>query len=138
MTQPLTFVVLSTSLESFKEIRAALSTDARARLLAGGNDVEQVYAEILNLRPNAVVITMADSNAEQALRLIENLSVECPAAAIISAARNASPDLILRSLRAGAREFLRLPVITEELETVLDRTAEFCSEHTPEPKKKGR
>jgi pilus assembly protein CpaE len=138
MTQPLTFVVLSTSLESFKEIRAALATDARARLLAGGNDAEQVYAEILNLRPNAVVITMADSNAEQALRLIEKLSVECPAMAIISAARNASPDLILRSMRSGAREFLRLPVIADEFKTVLDRTGEFCAGQKAAPKKKGR
>src|SRR5918912_1080306 len=138
MTQPLTFVVLSTSLENFKEIRAALATDARARLLAGGNDAEQVAAEILNLRPNAVVITMADSNAEQALRLIEKLSVECPATAIISAARNASPDLILRSLRSGAREFLRLPIIAEEFKTVLDRTAEFCAGQKAAPKKKGR
>src|SRR5918911_5088355 len=138
MTQPLTFVVLSTSLESFKEIRAALATDARARLLAGGNDAEQVYTEILNLRPNAVVITMADSNAEQALRLIERLSVECPAMAIISAARNASPDLILRSMRSGAREFLRLPVIADEFKTVLDRTGEFCAGQKAAPKKKGR
>src|SRR5918912_35499 len=138
MTQPLTFVVLSTSLENFKEIRAALATDARARLLAGGNDAEQVAAEILNLRPNAVVITMADSNAEQALRLIEKLSVECPATAIISAARNASPDLILRSLRSGAREFLRLPIIADEFKTVLDRTAEFCAGQKAAPKKKGR
>jgi pilus assembly protein CpaE len=138
MTQPLTFVILSTSLDTFKEIRAALATDERARLLAGGDDAEQVYAEIKNLRPTAVIITMSEANAEQALKMIEKLSVESPQTAIITAARNASPDLILRSMRAGAREFLRLPIINEEFKTVLDRTAEFCSVQKEAPKKKGR
>ncbi|HYG82324.1 MAG TPA: AAA family ATPase [Pyrinomonadaceae bacterium] len=134
----LSFVVLSTGLDTFKELRNALATDPRARLLAGGNEVEQVYAEIIHLRPNAAVITMAGGNAEQALKLIEKLSAEVPQTAVISAARNASPDLILQSLRAGAREFLRLPVIAEEFKTVLDRTAEFCAGQKAAPKKKAR
>ncbi|HEX8845478.1 MAG TPA: AAA family ATPase [Pyrinomonadaceae bacterium] len=138
MNQPLTFVVLSTGLDTFKEIRAALGTDARARLLAGGNDAEQVYPEIINLRPNAVIITMADTNSEQALKLIEKLSAESPQTAIISAARNSSPDLILRSMRSGAREFLRLPVIADEFKTVLDRISEYCAGQKSTPKKKGR
>jgi pilus assembly protein CpaE len=138
MNQPLTFVILSTGLDTFKEIRSALASDSRARLLAGGDDAEQVYAEIKNLRPGAVVITMSEANSEQALKMIEKLSVERPQTAIISAVRNASPDLILRSMRAGAREFLRLPIINEEFKTVLDRTAEFCSVQKEAPKKKGR
>lgn len=137
MTQPLTFVILSTGLDTFKEIRGALSSDGRARLLAGGDDAEQLYAEIVRLRPSAAVIALG-ADADQSLVLIERLAVECPSTAIISAARDASPDLILRSMRAGAREFLRLPVIGEEFKTVLDRTAEFCSTQVEAPRKKGR
>ncbi|MDT4895008.1 MAG: pilus assembly protein CpaE [Acidobacteriota bacterium] len=134
----ITFVILSTGLDTFKEIRSALASDARARLLAGGDDAEQVYAEIKNLRPSAVVITMSEANSEQALKMIVKLSAESPQIAIISAVRNASPDLILRSMRAGAREFLRLPIIAEEFKTVLDRTVEFCAVQKEAPKKKGR
>ncbi|HUQ31199.1 MAG TPA: AAA family ATPase, partial [Pyrinomonadaceae bacterium] len=134
----ITFVILSTGLDTFKEIRSALASDARARLLAGGDDAEQVYAEIKNLRPTAVVIAMSEANSEQAVKMIERLSSESPQTAVISAARNASPDLILRSMRAGAREFLRLPIITEEFKTVLDRTSEFCAGQKIAPKKKGR
>lgn len=138
MTQPLTFVILSTGLDTFKELRAALATDPRARLLAGGDDAEQVYPEIIHLRPSAVVITLGGANSQQALKIIEKLSVECPQTAIISAAREASPDLILRSMRAGAREFLRLPITTDEFKTVLDSTAAFCAGQKSAPKKKGR
>jgi pilus assembly protein CpaE len=137
MIQPLTFVILSTGLDSFKEIRGALASDQRARLLAGGNDAEQLSEEIVRLKPSAAIITMG-ANMEQALSLMERLAVECPQTAIIAGAHDASPDLILRAMRAGAREFLRLPIIKEELQTVLDRVAEFCSEQAPTPRKKGR
>lgn len=137
MTQPLTFVILSTGLETFKEIRTALASDVRARLLAGGDDAEQLHAEIVRLKPNAAIITMA-ANAEQAIKYIERLAAECPQTAIISAAREASPDLILRSMRAGASDFLRLPISNEEFKTVMARTAEFCAGQTAAPKKKGR
>ncbi|MDQ6652755.1 MAG: hypothetical protein M3Y84_08415, partial [Acidobacteriota bacterium] len=137
MTQSLTLVVLSTSLDNFKEIRAALATDNRVHLLAGGDDVEQLHGEIVRLKPAAAIITLG-ANAEQAIKLIQRLGSESPKTAIISAARNASSDLLLQSLRAGAREFLQLPIRAEELKTVLDRVADFCAVQVETPKKKGR
>src|ERR687894_294911 len=77
MTQPLTFVILSTGLDSFKEIRSALASDKRARLLAGGNDAEQLYEEIVRLKPDAAIITLG-ANIEQAIKLMERLSQEYP------------------------------------------------------------
>ncbi|MGI9066873.1 MAG: AAA family ATPase [Pyrinomonadaceae bacterium] len=137
MTQPLTVVVLSTGLDNFKEIRAALSADNRVQLLAGGNDVEQLHQEIVRLKPMAAIISLG-ANSEQGINLIKRLSSESPKTALISAAQNASPDLLLQSLRAGAREFLQLPISAEELKTVLDRVADFCADQVEAPKKKGR
>ena len=137
MTQSLTVVVLSTGLDNFKEIRAALATDSRVQLLAGGDDVEQLHGEIVRLKPAAAIITLG-ANTDQAIKLIRQLNSESPKTAIISAAHNASSDLLLQSLRAGAREFLQLPIRAEELKTVLDRVAEFCAVQVETPKKKGR
>jgi pilus assembly protein CpaE len=137
MTKTITMVVLSAGLDSFKEIRQALSADDRTRLLAGGNDAEQLYDEIVRLKPSAAIITL-DTNPEQSVDLIKRLATERPGMAIISAARSDSADLILRSLRAGARDFLRIPIVADELKTVLDRTAEFSEEQVEAPKKKGR
>jgi pilus assembly protein CpaE len=136
---PLTFVILSTGLDSFRELRDALAADERTRLLAGGDDAEQLHAEIVRLRPNVAIIALPDANADAALRYVERLSVECPQTAIICASRDASPDLILRSLRAGAREFLRLlPIRPEEFRTVVDRTAAVCAGQPAAPQKRGR
>jgi len=137
MTQPLTFVVLSTGLENFKEIRGAIVADNRVQLLAGGNDADQLYDEIVRLKP-AVALIALGGNAEQAVKLIQRLTREIPSTVIISAAQQASGELILQSLRAGAREFLNLPIRAEELKTVLDRISDFSSTKVEAPKKKGR
>ena len=137
MTEPISVVVLSTGLENFKDIRRALTAESRVQLLAGGNDADQLYEEIVRLKPTAAIIALGP-NADNAVRFIERLKSECPNTALISAAQNASPEMILNSLRAGAREFLRLPIIADELRTVLDRISEFTIKHVEAPKKKGR
>jgi pilus assembly protein CpaE len=137
MNQSLTLVVLSTGLDNFKEIRSALAFDSRVQLLAGGDDAEQLHGEIVRLRPAAAVIALG-ANSEQGIKLIQRLSTESPKTAVISAANNASPDLLLQSLRAGAREFLQLPIKQDELKTVLDRISEFCEVQVETPRKKGR
>jgi pilus assembly protein CpaE len=137
MTEPISVVVLSTGLENFKDIRRALTVESRVQLLAGGNDADQLYEEIVRLKPTAAIIALG-SNSENAVRFIERLKSECPNTALISAAQNASPEMILNSLRAGAREFLRLPIIADELRTVLDRISEFTTKQVEAPKKKGR
>jgi pilus assembly protein CpaE len=137
MTQPLTVVILSTGLENFKELRNALSGDSRVQLLAGGDDADQLHDEIMRLKPMAAIISLG-AEAEQGIKFIKRLNSEFPKIALVSAAHNASRDLLLQSLRAGAREFLPLPVVAPELGTVIDRIAEFCHSHVEAPKKKGR
>jgi pilus assembly protein CpaE len=137
MTNKLTFVILSSGLENFKELRAALATQEGARVLVGGDDAEQVFPEIERLAPNACIVALG-AEPEAGLRFVERVARECPRTAVICASRDASPDTILRSIRAGAREFLRLPVRPEEFATVYQRTAEFCAVQPEAPKKRGR
>ena len=137
MNQPLTIVVLSTGLDNFKEIRSALSADRRVQLLAGGDDTDQLLGEIIRLRPMAAIITLG-ANSDQAMKFIQRLTSEAPKTAIIAAAQKAAPELLLQSLRAGAREFLQVPIKADELKTVLDRVAEFCHTQVETVKKKGR
>ncbi|HEX8558893.1 MAG TPA: hypothetical protein VF668_12350 [Pyrinomonadaceae bacterium] len=137
MTNKLTFVILSSGLENFKELRAALATQEGARVLVGGDDPEQVFPEIERLAPSACVVALG-AEPEAGLRFVERVARQCPRTAVICASRDASPDTILRSMRAGAREFLRLPLRPEEFATVYGRVAEFCAVQPEAPKKRGR
>src|SRR5690242_414795 len=123
----LSFITLSRNPEAGKEVREALSGTSRARVLAESQDAESLLADALRLRPSAAVIVLEPDGAEKAFSLIKKLRAAAPETAIITAAINASPTLILGSMRAGAREFLQLPIIAEELRTVLDHVTELCA-----------
>ena len=126
-------MILSKDLDDFNGIRAALNTDSRARLISGGNDPEQVYEVVTQHKPSAAIISLS-TDGDQAIKLIQRLNSDCPNTAIISAAKETSADLILQSLRSGAKEFLRLPIDAEELKTVFDQIADFCAEQVEEEK----
>ncbi|MGE0129705.1 MAG: CpaE family protein [Blastocatellales bacterium] len=137
MRRQLSFVVLTAELGTDRELRAALERDHRGRIVASSDQVEQVYAEVVRSRPSAVIVTL-DGRAEAAWMLCRQINATCPDTVIICASRYSSPDMILDSLRAGAREFLRLPIIEEELITVLERTAEFRTVDAHSGKERGR
>lgn len=137
MNQSLTFVILGQEPNALRELSGALSDHERVQLLTASNQNAQIYAEVLRLRPTAAIITLG-ADPEPELALIKQLAHECPEMLLIGAAHEASPDTILNSLRAGAQEFLRLPVIAAEFDAVLDRTAEFAAKQATAPHRKGR
>ncbi len=138
MKRTLTFLVLSRDAGESKELSRALSTHAGTSLLMTSDDAEQIFTEACRLRPSAVVINLTHMG-EPALKLVQRIVAECPNTAVICASRESSPDMILRSMRTGARDFIRLPINDDELTTVIERTAEFAAEHADhEPKKRGR
>lgn len=137
MSQPLTFVILTAGAETAQELRGALNSDRRARVIAISDRAEQVYAEVVRSRPSAVIVTIG-AQPESAWALCRRIVAVSPETVVICALRNSSPDLILESLRAGAREFLRLPIIAEELKTVFDRTVALCGGESQTAKKRGR
>ena len=137
MNQSLTFVIFGQEPNALKELGGALAAHERVRLLAESNQTAQIYAEIVRLRPTAAIITLG-ADLEQELALLRQLASECPETMLIGAARDTSPDLILNSLRAGAQEFLRLPIMAGEFDAVLDHAAEFAAKQATAPHRKGR
>ena len=123
----LSFITLSQNPEASKEVRDALSGTSRARVLAESLDADMLFVDTLRLRPSAVIIVLDTNEPDKAFPVIKKLSAAVPETAIITAASNASPNLILSSIRAGAREFLQLPIVPDELRTVLDHVAELCT-----------
>ena len=111
---------------------------AGVSVLMTSDDAEQIFTETMRLRPSAVVINLGHMG-EPALKLVQRMASECPTTAVICASRESSPDLILHSLRAGARDFIRLPISDDELNTVIERTSEFCTQNAAdEPRTRGK
>ncbi len=75
---------------------------------------------VAQAQPDAGVLVL-DSDTGKAISLVERLSKEHPDCALLVVSASNDGHLILRALRAGAREFLTLPVSGEELQGVLQR-----------------
>lgn len=137
MTQPLTFVILAAEALAARELRDALEADPRARVITVCRTPQQAYAEMVRLRPAAVVLELG-RQPEIIWQLCQQIREVAPETVVICAAAAASTDLILSTLRSGAQEFLRLPLQFEELQTVLDRTFELCASQAQTAKKSGQ
>lgn len=136
--QELTFVTMGRDPEALKEISDALSDSVHARFLANCDNLDQFRADVLRLRPSAAIILLGAVDQDKEFALIKQLASACPDTAIISAARDASPALILGSMRAGAREVIQIPINKDEFRTVIDRVVEFCAERATSSKDHGR
>jgi pilus assembly protein CpaE len=85
-----------------------------------------------------LIILHDGDQPEDKFALIKKISVAKPSMPIIAASSNPSPTLILGSIRAGAREFLQLPIVADELTTVIERISELCSTLDDSTNKQGR
>ena len=138
MKRNLTFIVLCKHAGDLKEMGRALNNHAGTSVLVMSEDPEAVFTETARLRPSAIIINL-DNMGEPGVKLVQRVVNEFTNTAVICSSRDSSPDLILRSMRAGARDFIRLPINEDELATVIERTNQFALEHAQdEPAKRGR
>ena len=79
------------------------------------------FADVVDQsKPDAAVISL-DSNPDKALALMEKLRASSPDCALIAVSKSTDGQLILKTIRAGAKEFLPLPCDVEELHVALER-----------------
>lgn len=71
-------------------------------------------------KPDAAIISL-DVNPDRALLLMEKLRVSSPDCSLIALSRSTDGQLILKTIRAGAKEFLPFPCELEELHVALER-----------------
>ncbi|WP_146397742.1 AAA family ATPase [Pseudobythopirellula maris] len=105
--------------ESLKSTLLGLDTiwlDAECSRYAFFQDVlEQTHPE--------VGIVALDSDPEQAIALVEEISRNKPEVSLLVTSSSTDGNQILRTMRAGAKEFLTQPVKPEDLATALERVS---------------
>ncbi len=89
----------------------------------------QALAE-LKLPDFDVVIVELDSDPERALALIETICQSASATVMAYCGKN-DPALLVRSMRAGARDFLVEPVLPQAIEEALVRADARCQTRKP-------
>jgi pilus assembly protein CpaE len=83
----------------------------------------EFFLDIVAQTTPDVAIIDIDSDEEKALQLVESVARNHTGCGIVVVSRRTDGQLILRSMRSGAREFLNSPVRIDELMGALDRVS---------------
>lgn len=84
----------------------------------------EFFADVVAQTNPDIGVVAVDSDPESALRLVTRLSENSPECAVLVVSSSNDGNLILKSMRAGAKEFLPLPVRLEDLLAALGRISE--------------
>jgi len=81
----------------------------------------EFFPDIVSQTTPDVGVVSLDSNPATAINLLTRITAESPGTALLAASESSDGPQILRAIRAGAREFLTLPLNDQELSEALDR-----------------
>lgn len=134
MTTQISTVIIDTEEQSTEVLKLYLKELDYINVTDSFTDAIKGYNAVLETRP-AIVIIDISTRAEMALDIISKISLNHKTCKIIVTSSNYSTDLIVKSMRAGAREFLPKPIIKEELLYSLNKLKEHISGSTNETEK---
>jgi pilus assembly protein CpaE len=113
-------VLVDPSAESRNGLRRLLGGISTAWVAEVFETYQDIAGRIQEIRPDMTIVAL-DHDANRALELIQALSQSSPEAVVLPASRHCDSALILRAIRAGAREFFTLPGEPAELFEIVTR-----------------
>ena len=81
----------------------------------------EFFADVISQTKPDIGIVCIDSNPEKGLKLIESIRDNSPECSVLVVSSSNDGQIILRAMRAGAKEFVTQPVRMEDLVTALGR-----------------
>lgn len=84
----------------------------------------EFFPDVVSQSSPDVGVVSLDGDNEKALALLERMRRESPECSLLAVSESSDGQLILQSMRAGAKEFLTLPLTLEDLMSALERISE--------------
>jgi pilus assembly protein CpaE len=81
----------------------------------------EFFADVIGQTKPDIGVVAIDNNPEKGLKLIEQVREIAPECAVLVVSTSTDGQLILKAMRAGAKEFLAHPIKVEDLLHALDR-----------------
>jgi len=134
MINQISTLIIDTEAQSIELLKLYLKELENFNLTGEFVDFISGYNAILETRP-AIVIIDISKKTELALDIISKISTNHKTCKIVITSSDYSADLIIKAMRAGAREFLPKPVIKEDFVNALNKLREQISGFHSENKK---
>ena len=117
--------------ESRHGLHAMLSASPEFWVADVFNTYENAVRRVLEVNADLVIVAI-DADPVAGVRLVQALTRECPRAVTVPASMTRDSSIILQVVRAGAREFLTLPIARDAFVATVGRLFEGREEAKPE------
>ncbi|MEI8389419.1 MAG: AAA family ATPase [bacterium] len=124
----LDMIIIDSNSDSRDELIVLLEQFHQIDVIGEFDDLLAGYSAIIQEKPHIVFIDLSE-NADLSIEIIEKITLKNKNCVILVSSENVNTELVLRSMRAGAREFLTKPVMLEDLSTALKKIKMLLENH---------
>lgn len=120
--QKISAMILSDEFSTTEVLKLFVGEFDNTELLEVSNNYSEILEVLANSPNKTVFIVDLSTNRQSKLDLMQKISSQCQNCKVLALADNPSVDLIIQIMRAGAREFVPIPVIKSEFFEALNKT----------------
>lgn len=120
MTGDISAVILSDSVQTKNVLSLYLDEFAKFNLFDAGSDLSEIFNALSSLQKSVFIVDIS-RDTKKYLDFISEVSSACPMCKIIAVSDSFSVELIVKVMRAGAKDFLSAPVIKTEFYEILNK-----------------
>ena len=129
--EKISVVVIDPDDKSRQSLKTLLKGVQRVKIAAETSDLNRGFEKIGELKPNIVMLDLSP-NAEQALKMAERITQSFPHSTLFVTSFQIVPEIIIKAMRAGAREFLFKPLNRDELVNAIKSAARAQGQRSAE------
>ena len=120
MSEKISTIILSNSERTYKIIENYLNEFDQFENVSNINDLSEIFNFLSSLSKSLLIIDVSD-NFGKYINFISSLAKAAPNCKIVALSDAPSVDTIVKLMRAGAKDFLALPVIKTEFMEILEK-----------------
>ena len=120
--QKISAMILSDEFSTTEVLKLFVGEFDNTELLEVSNNYSEILEVLANSPNKTVFIVDLSTNRQSKLDLMQKISSQCQNCKVLARADNPSVDFIIQIMRAGAREFVPIPVIKSEFFEALNKT----------------
>ena len=112
--QKISTLIFSEDLSTSEVLKLLVSEFDNLELLEQTSDFSKIFEILSNITDKSLFIVDLSVKKQEKLDLMLKISQQCPNCKILALSDNPSVDLIIQIMRAGAKEFLTVPILKNE------------------------
>lgn len=113
--QKISTVILSEEFSTSEVLKLFVGEFDNLEILDTPSEYSEIFEVVSNAPVKSLLIVDLSTNKQQKLDLMLKISQQCPSCKILALSDNPSVDLIIQIMRAGAKEFVPVPILKNEL-----------------------